>query len=159
MKIKRFNESSEKTWDVEFSEFIDYIYQIYDEYDFVNIRFDTLDGRKNSMNITDFAKKNQNYDIFIKALGKMTVSFTLVIDLKKDDYDIFKNIIDYIKSDSIEHSGWNLSEMDIKYHKDLLNIYRAHYIIKSEFVWHDKDVLDSGWSKKFRDELKSLQGI
>lgn len=137
--IKRFNESSNLEWEEEFETFVDFIYFIQDEYDFIDIQFTTSDGSRKYMDISDYSKKNDVYKRFITALGGMSVKFTITIDIKKDDFMAFKDVIEYIKNERIGASGWEFTEIKISNFKKL-KYERAYYIINAEFEWSDPEV-------------------
>jgi hypothetical protein len=138
MRIIRFNENLDTDWSSEFDDFVNVIYDFFDKYDFINIKFTTADGSVKSLRMEDY-KVGDSYDRFITALGGMTVHFNVIVDIKKNDFDVFVDIMNVLRNDRIKNIGWSLKEIK-SYYFPVVKYQRGHYIIDAEFIWDDESV-------------------
>lgn len=137
--LVKFNESVDNMeWAVPFDNFISMLYDIIDE-DEVNVSFSTADGSRKHMYYDDYSKKNDDYKMFIIALGGMSVEFTVRIAIGKDDYDMCLRCLSQLKGDRIESSDWSLIEFTLNGFKEK-GYKSGFYIIDATFKWYDSNV-------------------
>jgi hypothetical protein len=135
MKIKKFNESD--SYIEQFDEFVQVLYDIHDKYNFIEIRFSS---REFGMNIEEYVNKGNKYDRFIDDLDRRITfkdgiephSFQVTFNIKREDLNVYIEILKLIKSERIKSTGWHLYEFESN-NFEKITYQRANYIIRATF--------------------------
>jgi hypothetical protein len=117
--IKTYEGFSEKEINIskDFDKIVDYFLEF--AHDGHDLKFETACGHRVYLGYDDYLLKNEKYEDFIRAFPIMGVFFSVIIKIRKFDYDEMLKVIDSAKTSigRLEDIGYDLK--DFKIYSDL----------------------------------------